>query len=49
MYDLMGKAVMQANTQGTRTEISVGHLPKGMYLIRYEAGGEAAVKKLVVE
>jgi len=49
VFDLMGKAVMQANTQGIRTEISVGHLPKGMYLIRYEAEGEAAVKKLVVE
>jgi len=49
VFNLMGKAMMQANTQGTRTEISVGHLPKGMYLIRYEAEDEAAVKKLVVE
>ena len=49
VFDLMGKAVMQANTRGTRTEISVGHLPKGMYLIRYEAEGEAAVKKLVID
>ena len=45
----MGKAVTQANTQGSRTEISVGHLPKGMYLLRYETEGKAAVKKLVVE
>lgn len=49
VFDLLGKVVMQGNTTGSRTEISVGHLPKGLYLIRYEVDAEAAVKKLVVE
>ena len=49
IFDLLGKTVAQGNTTGVRNELSVGHLPKGMYLLRYETEGEAAVKKLVVE
>lgn len=49
LHDLTGRTVLQGTAAGPRTEISVGHLPKGMYLLRYETEGEAAVKKLVVE
>jgi hypothetical protein len=49
MYDLLGKVVMQGHTMGTRTELSIAHLPKGLYLLRYEAEGQAAAGKLVVE
>jgi hypothetical protein len=49
IYDLIGKVVMQGNTSGSRTEISVSHLPKGLYLVRFEVDAAAAVQKLVVE
>ncbi len=49
LYDLTGRLLLQGITAGTRTEISVGHLPKGMYLLRYEHAGQSASGKLVVE
>lgn len=49
LHDLTGRVVVQGRTSGVRTEIPLGHLPKGMYLLRCEAGGEVASGKLVVE
>lgn len=49
LHDLTGRAVAQGRTSGVRTEIPLGHLPKGMYLVRCEAGGEVASGKLIVE
>ena len=48
LYDLLGNVVLRGNALADRTELSVAHLPKGMYLLRYEAEEESAVKKLVV-
>jgi len=49
LHDLLGKVVAQGNTTGSRTRLSLGHLPKGIYLIRYELESQAAVRKVVVE
>jgi len=48
LHDLLGTAVLRGNINGNRTELSVTHLPKGMYLLRLETGGVSAVKKLVL-
>lgn len=48
LYDLLGTVVLRGNTFSDRTELSVSHLSKGLYLLRYEAAGESTVKKLVV-
>ena len=49
ILNLIGQVVMQGNTTGNRTAISISELPKGMYLLRYEVAGKAATEKLVVE
>ncbi len=49
IYDLSGRLQLIGNCIGNATEIDLGHLPKGLYMLRYTSSGREASAKLMVQ
>lgn len=47
IFDVLGKQVV--NQKGTQNSVEVGHLTKGIYIIKVEEEGKIATRKLVIE
>ena len=48
IVSLMGKVVLRKNLQSFTNEISVHHLPKGIYIVKYEIGDEIEIRKIEI-
>lgn len=48
LKDLVGRDVITTNITSDNTTLNVGHLPRGMYVIRLEAGGQKAITRKVI-
>ncbi len=48
LYNMLGEAVLTTEV-GAHSQLQIGHLPKGMYLAKIEAGGNTVSKKVILE
>lgn len=47
IYNAIGKKVGEYNLSGSKNRISVGHLPKGQYLVRVDTGKGIVTKQII--
>jgi hypothetical protein len=48
VFNLLGSEVHRQTLSGTKNQVSVAHLPNGIYLVQFSANGMVQTKKVMI-